>query len=266
MQNTKNPLVSIITPVLNSGKFLEKTIQSIISQDYGNIEHIIVDGGSSDNTIGILKQYEKRYNLLWVSEKDQGVAEAYDKGIKMAKGDFLGWCSSDDYYTKGAIKKIMKIFNDNPESDLVFGACQEFDYKTQKFSTIYRNFPIFKNVMLKDVLYGKKQIFLPSLFYRKRIIDKVGPINTNYRFGAIEGDWCERMAENEAKITYLDEILAIIGQHGARISIKFPAEGIQECMQFLKKNGKKIPLKMRISYFRWKYPLIPNLIKKWIQK
>jgi len=266
--SNKKPLVSIITPTLNSEKFLEKTIQSIASQDYGNIEHIIIDGGSSDNTIGILKKYEKKYNLRWISEKDRGVAEAYDKGIKMAKGDFFGWCSADDYYTEGAIKKIVGIFVDNPETDLAFGACQELDYKTNKFSIIYRNFSYFKNVPLKDILNGcsKKQIFQPSLFYRKKIIDKAGPINTNYRFGSIEGDWWKRMAENEAKITYLDEILAIIGQHEARISIKFPAEGIQEAMQFLKKNGRKIPLKVRISYFRWKYPLIPNLIKKWMQK
>ena len=261
--SNKKPLVSIITPTLNSEKFLEKTIKSIVNQDYGNIEHIIVDGGSSDNTIEILKEYEKKYNLRWISKKDRGVAEAYDRGLKMAKGEIVGWCNSDDFYTEGAIKKIAKAFIENPDADLVFGACQEFNYKTQQFSTIYKKNPSdFLNVTFEDISCGKKQLFQPSLFYSRRIIKKTGPLNTNYKFSAIEVDWWIRMLRNEARVIYLDEILVIIGQHEQRISIRYVTEGIKENIDFLKSQGREIPIGMKISYLRWKHPQAPNFIKK----
>jgi glycosyltransferase involved in cell wall biosynthesis len=174
----QKPLVSIITPTLNYGHFLEKTIQSIISQDYINIEHIIIDGLSTDNTFKILKKYEKKYNLRWVSEKDRSPAHAYDKGLKMAKGEIIGWCNADDYYVKGTINKIVEVFINNPEVDLIFGACQEFDYRTNTFSKIYRQNPIMvSKITSNDILSGEMSLHQPSLFYRKSIIQKVGPLN-----------------------------------------------------------------------------------------
>jgi glycosyltransferase involved in cell wall biosynthesis len=260
--SSAKPLVSIITPTFNRGNFLEKTIQSIISQDYEKIEHIIVDGGSTDNTTALLKQYEGKYNLHWISEKDRGQADACNKGFKMAKGDIIGFCNSDDFYTEGAIKKIVKAFIENPDIDLVFGGCQEFDYKTKQLSASYSAGSLeFQNITADDILEGKKYFFQPSLFYSRRIIAKTGPMNINYKF-VIEGDWWLRMLQNEARVLYLDNtILSIIGQHGERGSIKYAARGIKESMDFIKSYGKPIPLSMKISYLRWKYPKIPNFFK-----
>jgi len=260
--SNKKPLVSIITPTLNSGKFLEKTIQSIASQDYNNIEHIIIDGFSTDNTVKLLKKYEKKYNLRWISEKDRSAAHAFSKGGKMVRGEIMGWCSADDYYTEGAIKKIVGIFVNNSEIDLVFGSCQEFDYKTNKFSIIHRLDPAaVSNITSDDILYGRIALYQPSLFYRKSIIEKTGPLNPKLE-AVGEVDWWIRMFKNGAKVFYIDEIIAIIGQHKERISIKHADRGIKECMMLMESYGKRIPLSLRMSYLRWKYPKIPNLIKK----
>jgi glycosyltransferase involved in cell wall biosynthesis len=260
MDNSK-PLVSIITPTFNRGSFLEKIIQSIASQGYDNIEYVVVDGGSSDNTIEILKKYEGRYNLRWISEKDKGQADATNKGLKMAKGEIIGLCNSDDFYAEGAIKKIVKVFIENPDIDLVFGACQEFDYKTNQLSTIYRiSDSGVLDITADNFFTGKKTIFQPSMFYRKEIIEKTGPMNIKYKF-VIEPDWWFRMFKSHAKIFYLDEILAIIGHHEDRGCVEYAAVGIKESMDFIKSHGGPIPINMKLSYLRWKYPRISNFFK-----
>ena len=105
----KDPLISIITVVKNGEKHLEETIQSVINQNYKNIEYIIIDGDSKDKTISIIKKYEK-YISYWKSEKDNGIYEAFNKGMKIANGDLLGFINSDDVYTKNAIELLLKYY------------------------------------------------------------------------------------------------------------------------------------------------------------
>ena len=103
---------SIITPCYNSEKYLEECIKSIMSQKYKDFEHIIVDGGSTDGTLDILKKYERLYNMRWISEKDDGMYDAINKGMRMANGDVLSWINSDDVYhpwTLFSVNKIMSL-------------------------------------------------------------------------------------------------------------------------------------------------------------
>ena len=118
---------------------------------------------------------------------------------------------------------------------------------------------------IEDVLYGRISLYQPSLFYGKRIIEKTGELNPKLEI-VVDVDWLIRMFKNGAKAFYIDEIIAIIGQHEERGSIKYAAKGIKESMDVIKSHGGEIPLKMKISYLRWKYPLIPNLIKKYVKK
>src|SRR5690242_8267274 len=98
-------LVTVVTPSYNQAQFIRETIESVLSQDYSRIEYIVVDGASSDNTKDILKTYGGR--LRWVSEKDQGQADAVNRGFRMAEGEILGWLNSDDTYWPGAIRKVV---------------------------------------------------------------------------------------------------------------------------------------------------------------
>src|ERR1700691_3409482 len=102
-----DPMISIITPSFNQGAYMEQTIQSVLNQHCGRVEHIVVDGGSADDTVDILKKYP---HLIWVSEKDRGQADALTKGLALAKGDIIGWVNSDDYYQDNIFAAVVSHF------------------------------------------------------------------------------------------------------------------------------------------------------------
>ena len=114
------PKISVITPSYNQGKFLEQTILSVIEQDYTNVELIIIDGGSTDNSVDVIRQYE---NVIayWVSEPDRGQAHAINKGLAKCTGDIFNWINSDDYLEPGALQEIGTQFANNPDTNIVCG-------------------------------------------------------------------------------------------------------------------------------------------------
>jgi glycosyltransferase involved in cell wall biosynthesis len=115
-------LVSVITPSYNHSKYIEDTIRSVKSQDYPHIEHIIVDGGSEDGTTEILKRYQDVYEMKWISEPDEGQADAINTGFQMAEGKILSWLNSDDVYiSDSAVSKSVEILERYPNADLVNG-------------------------------------------------------------------------------------------------------------------------------------------------
>lgn len=114
------PRISIVTPSYNQAEFLERTIFSVLNQNYPKLEYIIIDGGSTDGSVEIIKKYDK-YLTFWVSEKDNGQADAIRKGFARATGEILAWINSDDTYLPGTFLKVAKAFIKNPKVDLIFG-------------------------------------------------------------------------------------------------------------------------------------------------
>jgi len=116
------PLVSIVTPSYNQGEFIEETLRSVKNQTYDNVEHIVVDGGSTDETLDLLKGYESQYELRWISEPDDGQSDAVNKGFEMANGEIVGWLNSDDvYFSRQALTTIVTAFDSDPRPDIVYG-------------------------------------------------------------------------------------------------------------------------------------------------
>jgi glycosyltransferase involved in cell wall biosynthesis len=117
----ERPLVSIVTPSLNQGRFIAEAIQSVLSQDYANLEYIVVDGGSSDETLSILRSFGER--LRWISEKDEGQAQAVNKGWRMARGEILGWLNADDLLAADAVTRAVNALEAERDLAGVYGDC-----------------------------------------------------------------------------------------------------------------------------------------------
>jgi glycosyltransferase involved in cell wall biosynthesis len=171
--------ISIITPTFNSEKYLERCIKSIQSQDYNNTEHIIVDGDSNDETINIIKKYQNNKTIL-ISEKDNGIWDAMNKGLKIASGDIVCFLNSDDYYYPNALKTVVKYFN-NSNIDFLFGTTQKYKlmygYKPWKirfsfgFYTSHSvGFFINRKRHLKIGFYNTKYISADLDFFYKMIV------------------------------------------------------------------------------------------------
>ena len=122
----KLPLISIVTPSLNQGAYIEENIKSVLEQKYPHFEHIIIDGSSTDGTIDILMKYG---HVKWVSEKDNGQSEAINKGFKMAKGEIIGWLNSDDCYEPNTLFTVIQELNSAEHKYVVFGDCYAIDEK-----------------------------------------------------------------------------------------------------------------------------------------
>ena len=174
--NKDLPLVSIVTPSFNQGRFIEDTILSVKNQDYPNIEHIVVDGGSTDNTLEILRKYENEYNLRWISEPDKGQSDAINKGFEMAKGVIIGWLNSDDvYFYEEVISYIVNQFKTLQDVDVIYGD----DVFIDEDGTILgvRRMP---NWNYNRLLIGRS-ISQPATFFRRNVILK-NPINEKLNF------------------------------------------------------------------------------------
>jgi glycosyltransferase involved in cell wall biosynthesis len=163
-------LVSIITPSFNQGPFIEDCILSIKNQSYPNIEHIIIDGGSTDSTLEIIKKYEGSYNLRWISEPDEGQANAINKGFQMAQGDILAWLNCDDYYLNWEVlSKVIEYFTLYPSVDVI--AADGYYVNKDRVFVAPSDYER-KYVNLKRMRYSDYML-QPSTFWKKSIFEKV---------------------------------------------------------------------------------------------
>jgi glycosyltransferase involved in cell wall biosynthesis len=159
-------LVSVITPSFNQAAYLEQTILSVLNQDYARVEYIVMDGASTDNSVDIIKKYENRL-AYWVSEKDNGQADAINKGFARATGEIIAWLNSDDYYLAGAISSAVKIFEANPDVALVYGNMLAVDEHGKTFNTLN-----YKQLTLEDLLCFQI-IGQPAVFMRRSVLENL---------------------------------------------------------------------------------------------
>jgi len=174
--NKDNPLVSVITPVLNGAKYLEECLQSVLNQSYPYIEHVIVDGGSTDGTLDILSSYQAKHpdRVRFISKPGQGIGEAMNNSIRMAKGKIFGSINADDFYELDAVQTVVEFFRANPGAYFVFGGCNIID---EKGKIIGRSKP--KDFDLKEMINETNCIPSPSAFYKREVTEKVGWFETS---------------------------------------------------------------------------------------
>lgn len=176
VKETSWPKISIVTPSYNQGHYIEETIRSVLLQGYPDIEYTVMDGGSTDETISILKKYEKF--LHWVSERDEGQADAIAKGFDKASGSILAWINSDDSYLPRAFWNISEVFKKNSECVFVHGDVQVVD-QTGKY--LYTNVAVRPNRFLSvNTAMGKWP--QPGCFWTREAYYKAGGVDRTYQF------------------------------------------------------------------------------------
>lgn len=205
------PKISIVTPSLNQGPYIEDSILSVKQQDYQNFEHIIVDGCSRDNTLDILRRYP---HVRWISEPDRCQSEALNKGFQMATGDVVGWLNSDEYYFPDALKTIAQLAFDHPQSDVFYGTgiavnengllqrshtSHEFDYRILLY-------------------YG---CFVPTVatFFRRNIFHEGFLIDLSYRV-VMDYEYFVRLATHGKVFKYNRTLIGIFRWHGTNLSLQ----------------------------------------------
>jgi len=232
----KFPLISIITPSYNQGQFLEETIRSVLLQDYPDIEYIVIDGGSTDNSQAIIRKYKTQ--LAWfVSETDSGQADAINKGLKKATGEFVAWINSDDIYTKGAISSAVDKLKSNPDCGMVYSNVLSIDAESSIFNTMeYGNWGI-RELMQFNII-GQ-----PGVFMRRKALEDVGLLDPKFHFLMDHNLWLKIALKYPVK--YINEFWAAARFHPAAKNIahaeKFGIEAFR-IYEWMEKQVDFLPL------------------------
>lgn len=174
IQQHNLPKISVVVPSYNQGRFLRETLRSIFSQHYPNLEVIVMDGGSTDNSVDIITEYAEKITY-WQSEPDGGQSAAINAGMKRSTGELIAWLNSDDYYFPGAFDNVAKCYADNPDASFYFGDGEIVNEKGKRQSTFFPRRKVIFNK--KSLRYGVDYIQQPSTFMNGKFLKQVGYLN-----------------------------------------------------------------------------------------
>jgi glycosyltransferase involved in cell wall biosynthesis len=225
------PLVSIITPSYNQARFIEATINSVLSQNYPHIEYLIIDGGSTDGTIDILHRYDGR--LRWMSEPDSGQSEAVNKGLRMAQGEVVAWLNSDDTYLPGAVARAVDYLENHPEVMMVYGEGYEMD----ELGHIRQRFPATEPFNLWRLVYYSDYILQQTTFIRREVFGEIGMLDESLHYG-MDWDLFIRIGKR-FKVAYIPEYLANLREHSTAKSSTGGLNRFEELARIMRHHGRR---------------------------
>ena len=246
--------ISIITVCYNSASTIRDTFESILSQTYSNIEYIVIDGKSTDETISIIKEYENKFNgkMIWVSEHDDGLYDAMNKGIKLATGDVVGILNSDDvYYDEYVLERIIKEIQEK-KTDTLYGNIQIVRHNDiNKVVRVWKSSPFVKGTFKKGWHPPH-----PSFFCKKKIYDCFGLFDTSFKVSADFELMLRLLEKNHVSTTYYDNFIVKMRFGGESMgSIKRIILGNKNVLRAFWKND------ISISPLYPFYRLIPKLFQ-----
>jgi glycosyltransferase involved in cell wall biosynthesis len=192
------PRITVITPSFNHARFLPQCIDSVLDQRYANLQYLVMDGGSTDGTLDILRGYRDR--IVWKSERDHGQADAVNKGLRAADGEIIGWLNSDDYYLPDCLQRVVDCFHDHPDAAMIYGRALMVD----ELGDTLREYPTFR--FSRNDLRRKCYVCQPAVFIRRSVVDMVGPLNDALEI-CLDYEWWLRIARAH-RLAFCDHVLA----------------------------------------------------------
>jgi glycosyltransferase involved in cell wall biosynthesis len=224
------PLVTVVTPSYNQGRFIRATIESVLAQDYPNIEYIVVDGLSNDETAAVCGEYADR--LTFISEKDRGQSHAINKGFRMARGEIVAWLNSDDIFLPGAIDRVVEAFLSEPELGAVYGEGYQIDIdgKVKQRFSVTEPFNLWKLVYLSDYILQQ------TVFFRRDAFDEVGLLDESLHYGM---DWEILMRLGKRfMLRYLPFYMGSIREYGEAKTSTGGARRFRELVKIMRHHGR----------------------------
>jgi len=226
------PRISIITPSFNQGHFIEETIRSILLQGYPNLEYIIIDGGSTDNSVEIIRKYEP-WISHWVSERDRGQSDAINKGFRLAHGDIIAWLNSDDTYHADALRHVAEAFAADPECAMIYGGCDIID-EQGRLNTRYPT----RAFDLKILITRWNFIPQPATFFRRDVYQAVGEVDVDLHYSMDRDLWIRIGRQFRTKL--IEPVLADIRYYDDCKTAAISRAGRKERLMICRKYGGSI--------------------------
>jgi glycosyltransferase involved in cell wall biosynthesis len=260
MNGNINPRVSIVTPSYNQSAFLEETICSVLNQEYPDLEYIIIDGGSTDGSLEIIKRYSHRL-AGWISEKDRGQTDAINKGFARATGQIFAWLNSDDTYQPGAIAEAVNYFESHPEAGMVYGDANLIDEE----GNVIGRFPA-RQTDYRRLMQGYVHVPQQAAFFRGDLWRQVGPLDPTFYF-AMDYDLWVRLSR-VSRLDYYPSIWANFRMHGSAKSIAADDRCWPEMLRVYQREGGgwlswlMFKAKIRPLAYGW----LPMRLKIWIRQ
>jgi glycosyltransferase involved in cell wall biosynthesis len=234
------PLVSIVTPSYNQGRFLRRTIDSVLSQDYPHIEYFVRDGGSTDESVDILQSFGNRID--WRSESDNGQSDAINQGLRRSNGDILAYLNSDDILLPGAIQTVVTRFRENPDCDLLYGNAYHIDEGERTLGE-YPTAPFNFERLLQDCC-----ICQPAAFWRRRTADRVGLFDDSLHY-AMDYEYWMRIDRAGGVLKHIPDFLACSRVHAQTKTLSARMNVYHEILEVSRRHAPDASFSQYYAYW-----------------
>jgi glycosyltransferase involved in cell wall biosynthesis len=234
------PLVSIVTPSYNQGRFVRRTIDSVLSQDYPHVEYLVLDGGSTDETVAILQGYGDRF--FWRSERDRGQTDAINQGLRQARGDILAYLNSDDVLMPGALSTVVAHFARHPEWDLLYGNANQID----EMDCVLGAYPTAPYGFAR--LLQSCCICQPAAFWRRRITDRVGLFDDSLHY-AMDYEYWMRIDRAGGALAQVPELLAGSRVHAQTKTLSARMQVYHEILEVSRRHAPDASFSQYYAYW-----------------